>query len=354
MATIILTGGGTAGHCIPNVALLPYIKKYFDKIYYIGSENGLEKQIITKIKIPYFSIPCAKLDRDKKLKNFAIPFKVASGIHHAGKILDKIKPDVIFSKGGYVAVPTVLAAKKRNIPVISHESDYTIGLANKITSKYCKIVLTSFQETANTIKNGQFVGPPLKALNGSKTKALNDFGLSGTKPVVLVTGGSLGAKAINTALIDALPSLLDKFDVLHVCGKNNVQKKNLPTGYVQKEFIDDMKNAYAIADVCVSRSGSNTVFELLCLKKPCVLIPLPKGASRGDQELNAEYFQKKGAVNVLHQSALTAQSLTTAIESTYHNKNGLIENINKLSIKNSCKEIADILIYYANSPLKNK
>jgi UDP-N-acetylglucosamine--N-acetylmuramyl-(pentapeptide) pyrophosphoryl-undecaprenol N-acetylglucosamine transferase len=354
MATIILTGGGTAGHCVPNIALIQHLKNHFDKIYYIGSENGIEKQIITEqTKLKYFGISCAKLKRSITLKNLLIPFKVALGVKQAGVILDKLKPDVIFSKGGYVAVPVILAGKKRKIPIITHESDFTIGLANKITAKHCKKVLTSFPETAKTIKNGLYVGPPLKQLKTSKTTALNKFGLSGKKPVILVTGGSLGSQIINTTLREALPNLLKNFEILHICGKNNIDKDIVHNGYVQVEFVNDMKQAYSVADICVSRAGSNTLFELLSLKKPCVLIPLPKGASRGDQVLNAEYFQKKGVVYVLQQNALTPESLAITIESVYSNRKNIVKNLDKEPIINSCEKIAEILSEYANSSSKN-
>ena len=224
MATIILTGGGTAGHVTPHLAILPYVKNDFDKIYYIGSKNGIERDIIEKENIPYYPVSCAKLNRSLDAKNFIMPFKVVSGIIQAGKILDKLKPDVIFSKGGYVSVPTVLAAKKRGIPVIAHESDYSIGLANRITSRYCKKVLTSFPETAKQIKNGEFVGPPIRKclFNVVKKQAYADFGFSGQKPVLLITGGSQGAKTINSVVREALNDLLPKFDVIHICGKNNL------------------------------------------------------------------------------------------------------------------------------------
>ena len=348
MATIVLTGGGTAGHCIPNVALLPYLKNKFDKIYYIGSKNGIEEQIISKEKIPYFAVPCAKLNRNLIIKNLSIPFKVIMGIKKAGKILDKVKPDVIFSKGGFVAIPTVIAAKKRKIPVIAHESDYTIGLANKLTAKFCDKILTTFPETAKEIKNAKYVGPPLKHLNTNKSDALKYFELSGKKPIILVTGGSLGAQAINNALREALPKLLLDFDVLHICGKGNLTNTKFSQGYQQREFISDMSKAFAVSDVCVSRAGSNTLFELLSLKKPCVLIPLPKGTSRGDQVFNAEYFQKKGLVNVLYQNTLTPESLITSITSTYSNRKNFEKSFNAYPIENSCMEISKILSSYVN------
>ncbi len=345
MATLLFTGGGTAGHCTPNLALLPYLKKDFDKIYYIGSETGIEKQIIEKTDIPYFSVPCAKFNRTLTAKNLKIPFSVLNGIKKAGKIIDKIKPDVIFSKGGYVAIPTVIAGKKRKIPIISHESDYTVGLANKLTSKYCEKVLTSFPETATALKNGEYVGSPLRQelFSVSKSEALKNFGFSGEKPVLLITGGSQGAKAINQTLRNSLNDLLPKYDVLHICGKGNVCTEITNKGYYQTEFINKMENALAVADVCVTRAGSNTLFELLSLKIPCLLIPLPKGVSRGDQVLNAEYFQKLGLVNVLPQNAMTELSLVLSINSTYANRFNIIRNFDKNPVKDASRQISRII-----------
>ena len=348
MPTIVLTGGGTAGHCTPNLALIPYLRKHFDKIFYFGSENGIERNIVEKENLPYFSIPCAKLNRSITLKNFTIPFKLFSGIINSGNILDKIKPAVVFSKGGYVAVPTVIAAKNRNIPVIAHESDFTIGLANKITSRYCKKVLTSFPETALSLKNGEYVGPPLRneLFNVNKNKALKLLGFNGQKPILLVTGGSLGAQKINNIIRESLDELLPNFDILHICGKNNLINSNTHKGYVQIEFLNDIQNAFAISDVCVTRAGSNTLFELMCLRKPCVLIPLPKGTSRGDQIFNANYFQKLGLATTLSQNILTKQSLVFAVNSIYANRFNLSRNFDKNPIHNASEKISSIISDY--------
>lgn len=348
MATIVLTGGGTAGHCIPHIAILPYIKNNFDEIYYIGSENGIEKNIISNAKIPYFGISCAKFNRSITAKNLTIPFKVASGVISAGKILDKIKPDVVFSKGGYVSVPTVIAAKKRKIPIIAHESDLTMGLANRITSKYCEKILTSFPETAKAVKNGEYVGAPIRKsiYSADKNEAIKGFGFSGKKPIILVTGGSQGAQAINKAVRDALPELILKYDVIHICGKNNLSETINCKGYYQVEFLNKIENAFACASVCITRAGSNTLFELLSLKVPCVLIPLPKGTSRGDQVLNAAYFQKKGLVSVLPQENLTSDSLTFAINSIYANRANIATKFDKYPIKDASRQISRILADY--------
>lgn len=344
MATIILTGGGSAGHCIPHLAILPYLKNNFDKIYYVGSENGIEKEIINRTDIPYYSVSCQKLNRKFSLKNFLIPFNVYKGIRQAGKIIDELKPDVIFSKGGYVSVPLVLAAKKRKIPILSHESDYTPGLANKITSKYCKKVFTSFPETAKQIKNGLYVGAPIRSgLNAPKKKALEMFGFSGTKPVLLITGGSQGAKVINKVVRQSLDELLKKYDVIHICGKNNLDESIVKKGYYQTEYMHKIENAFSIASVCISRAGSNALFELLSLKIPCVLIPLPKGTSRGDQVLNAEYFQKQGLVSVLPQNALTKDSLIFNVNAVYNNKNNLIKNFGKYPVVDKSRQISRLI-----------
>lgn len=350
MATIVLTGGGTAGHCIPHIAILPYIKNNFDEIYYIGSEDGIEKNIITNAKIPYFAIPCAKFNRSITAKNLIMPIKVASGIIRAGKILDKLKPDVVFSKGGYVSVPTVIAAKKRKIPVIAHESDLTMGLANKITSKYCKKILTSFPETAKTVKNGEYVGSPIRKsiYSANKAEALKVFGFSGNKPIILITGGSQGSQTINKAVRDALPELLPKFDIIHICGKNNLVDSLTAKGYYQVEFLNKIENAFSCASVCVTRAGSNTLFELLSLKIPCVLIPLPKGNSRGDQVLNAAYFQKKGLVSVLPQENLTSDSLAFTINSIHANRVNISSNFEKYPVKDASRLISRILADYIN------
>ncbi len=345
MSTIILTGGGTAGHCTPNLALYPYLKNEFDKIIYIGSENGIEKNIISKTDIPYYSVNCAKFNRNKKLKNFTMPFKVISGVIEAGKIIDKVKPDVVFSKGGYVSLPTVIAASLRKIPVITHESDFSLGLANKISSKYSKKVLTSFPETAKTVKNGEFVGPPIRSslFNVSRQEALDFFGFTGKKPILLITGGSQGAKTINITVKKALNNLLPKFDIIHICGKDNLSNERSDKGYYQTEYLDKMEYALSVASVCVSRSGSNTLFELMCLKIPCVLIPLPPGASRGDQVQNANYFQKKGLANVLQQDVLTPESLTFAIHATYANRFNIIRNFDAFPIKDASRQISRII-----------
>lgn len=350
MATIVLTGGGTAGHCIPNLALIPHLKKCFDKIYYIGSENGIERKLIEKVKIPYYFVPCVKVSRTNVFENIKLPIKLVKGVKSADKLLDQLKPDIVFSKGGYVSVPVVISASKKKIPVISHESDLTPGLANKFTSKRCKLVLTAFPETAKKLKNGKYVGTPLRDTLFSSNKIdIKNFGFDDNKPIVLITGGSQGAKAINQAVRDSLNTILNKFNVIHICGNGNLDKKINLKGYHQTEYMDNIEKAFNVCSVCVTRAGANTLFELLSLKIPCVAIPLPKGTSRGDQIENANYFEKQGLITVLSQENLTADALYLSISSTYANRVNIRKNLEKYSIKDASEKIVNILKGYVNT-----
>ncbi|MBO5927289.1 MAG: UDP-N-acetylglucosamine--N-acetylmuramyl-(pentapeptide) pyrophosphoryl-undecaprenol N-acetylglucosamine transferase [Clostridia bacterium] len=343
MLKIVLTGGGTAGHIIPNVSLLPYLKEKFDKIYYIGSDTGLEKDIITKEGVEFYSTPSVKFKRGLKFDNIFIPFKLISCIKKAGKILDNLSPNVIFSKGGYVSLPTVIAAKKRNIPVISHESDLSIGLSNKIAIPFSKQVLTSFKETALKIKNGKFVGPPLREFKNYSIKyAQSFFGFENNKPTLLIMGGSLGAKAINDNVLPILNDILQDFNVIHLTGKGN--KVNFSkNGYYQTEYLKEMDVAYSISNICITRAGSNALFELLYRKIPCLVIPLPKGNSRGDQIKNAEYFSYKGVIKTLYQQNIKPSVLYNQIKQVYSEKTKYENALNNFHVENSCPKIAEIL-----------
>ncbi len=344
MKKIVLTGGGTAGHVMPNIALLPTLKKDFD-IYYFGNENGIEKKICKDYGINFTNIPCAKLNRSLTLKNLLIPFVLIKGIVSAEKQLKRLSPDVVFSKGGYVSVPTVIAAKRLNIPVIAHESDISIGLANKITSPLCEKVLTSFKETAKTLKNGQYVGSPIREqVYMGKPSIAQKLGIK-NKPNLLVLGGSLGSKTINNAIYNNLDTLLCRFNVIHICGKNNV-KKIAKENYYQFEYVKNIQDFLAVADIVVSRAGSNACFELLSLYKPTLFIPLSKKASRGDQIDNAKYFSEKGLSCCLFEENLTDKTLIESIEKVYKEKDTLKKNLQKYNIKPANTQICHVLLSY--------
>lgn len=343
MKSIVLTGGGTAGHVTPHLAVYPYIKNHFSKFYYIGSENGIEKSIV-RDKFEYFSVTCAKLKRSFTLENFTIIPRVLKGIKEAEEILLKTKPDVVFSKGGFVSVPVVYAAKRLKIPVVSHESDYTLGLANKLIAKKCDYFLTSFETTGKNLKNRVFTGPPIREFNLNRQKALSYFNFKGVKPVLLVIGGSSGSLTINNAITGLYADLLKNYDLLHVCGNGGVEETK--DGYRKVKYLDDISLAYSLADFAVSRAGAGVAFELTSLKIPTLFIPLSKKISRGDQILNAEYFYSKNACNILKEENLNAKNLKEKIDETYKNSSYYINNMEKLNLKNGNKKIAEILKRY--------
>ncbi|HCS67185.1 MAG TPA: undecaprenyldiphospho-muramoylpentapeptide beta-N-acetylglucosaminyltransferase [Oribacterium sp.] len=322
---IVLTGGGTAGHVTANIALLPRLRADGFEAYYIGSYDGIEKKMMEREGIPYTGISTGKLRRYFDLKNFSDPIRVLKGFGEAKKALKNIQPEIVFSKGGFVAVPVVWAAHSLHIPVVTHESDMTPGLANKLCLRAASRICCNFPETTKALPAGKAVltGSPIreKLLQGTREDGLEMTGFSGEKPVLMAIGGSLGSVAINNALRALLPELLKTYDVIHVCGKGNLDETLADTeGYRQYEFLSDgLRNLYALADVVISRAGANVICELLALKKPNILIPLPLDQSRGDQILNAKSFEKQGFSYVLdqHEMEKDVQLLATAIETVY-------------------------------------
>ena len=349
MKKIILTGGGTAGHVTPNIALLPALKNAGYDISYIGSYNGIEKTLIEQQNIPYYGISSGKLRRYLDIKNLTDPFRVLKGISQAKKLIRKLKPDVVFSKGGFVAVPVVMAAGKQGIPVIIHESDMTPGLANKLCLKYARKVCCNFPETVKMISKGKGVltGLPIRQelLLGNKSAGLSMCGFDGSKPVLMVIGGSLGAVHVNDAVRAVLPKLLERFNVIHVCGKGKLDASydNTP-GYRQFEYVDaELKDLFAAADVVISRAGANVICELLAMHKPNLLIPLPADASRGDQLLNAESFRKQGYSMVLEEKDIIGDALYDSVCSLYDNRSRYVTAMENADQGNAIDKIVGML-----------
>ena len=326
MKRILLTGGGTAGHVTPNIALLPRLRELGYEISYIGSYNGIEKKLMEDFQVPYYGISSGKLRRYFDPKNFTDPFKVIKGYGEACRIIKKLSPDVLFSKGGFVSVPVVLAANRYHVPAIIHESDMTPGLANKLCIPSAKKVCCNFPETIQYLPANKAVltGSPIRQelLKGDRLHALRFTGLSANKPVILVMGGSMGAVAVNEALRRILPTLLKEFQVIHLCGAGKLDHSlGHLAGYVQYEYIkDELKDLFALADIVISRAGANAICELLALKKPSLLIPLSAAASRGDQLLNAHSFEKQGFSMVLEGAKITNDALLQAIHTLYQNR----------------------------------
>lgn len=323
MKRIILTGGGTAGHVTPNIALIPRLTNLGYDIHYIGSYNGIEKDLIEPFGIPYHGISSGKLRRYFSLQNFTDPFRVVKGFGEARKLIKELKPDVIFSKGGFVSVPVVLAGKRCKVPVIIHESDMTPGLANKIAIPSATKVCCNFPETLKSLPSGKAVltGSPIRQelLSGNKIAALEMCGFSSDKPVILVIGGSLGSVAVNNAVRESLPGLLNDFQIIHLCGKGKTDESLKNTkGYCQFEYIKtELKDIFALADIVISRAGANAICELLALRKPNLLIPLSAKASRGDQILNARSFERQGFSMVIEEENLSEDTLIPAVHELY-------------------------------------
>ncbi|MBQ7603192.1 MAG: UDP-N-acetylglucosamine--N-acetylmuramyl-(pentapeptide) pyrophosphoryl-undecaprenol N-acetylglucosamine transferase [Clostridia bacterium] len=342
MKTIILTGGGTAGHVIPNIALFEGLNKYFERIVYIGSGNDLEKQLVCKYDfVQYLSIPTVKLIRGFSFKNLTIPFRLILAIKEAKKLLKQINPDIIFNKGGYVGLPVVLAGAKLNIPIIGHESDLSLGLAHKLVKNKYRYICTTFAETAEKLKNGIYTGTPIqqKAIKTNFLSLKEKLHLNAL-PVILVLGGSQGAQQINNLIDKNLDKLTKQYQIIHVRGKNKLNPNLKKHNYLQFEFYENMGELYATCDACITRAGSNTLHELLYNNIPMVLIPLQNG-SRGDQVANAHYFDKHGWSTSLYNKSITNDEFLTAINQMMNKSKN-----NKQHMPTNCanEKIIDLIV----------
>ena len=349
MKRIILTGGGTAGHVTPNIALLPSLKERGYDIHYIGSYNGIEKELIEQLGIPYHGISSGKLRRYFSWQNFTDPFRVLKGFGEAKKLIKQLKPDVIFSKGGFVSVPVVVAGKQCHVPTIIHESDMTPGLANKLAIPSATKVCCNFPETLEHLPADKAVltGSPIRQelLAGDKDAALSFLNLKGDKPVILIVGGSLGSVVVNDAVRRILIDLLQDFSIVHLCGKGKTDEslKDLE-GYIQFEYIkDELKDLFALSDIVISRAGANAICEILALHKPNLLIPLSAKASRGDQILNAHSFARQGFSMVIEEEELTDQLLLDSIRKLYREKDAYIEAMKNSSQQDSIQTILGLI-----------
>ncbi len=355
MKKIVLTGGGTAGHVTPNLALIPRLKADGWEIHYIGAANSAEEALITQVEgVSFHTVSVGKLRRYFDLKNFSDPFRVINGVRQATGIIRKLKPNVVFSKGGFVSVPVVYGAKLNGVPVVSHESDMTPGLANKLCLPFTKAQCCTFPEAVKYARGkGVHTGSPIRPeiLRGSKEGGLRRYGLNHSRPVLMVMGGSSGAQAINQVVWQCLPKLTENFQVLHLCGKGNLSPLLEGTdNYTQMEYLNEdqeMADAYACADILVSRAGSNSLCEILAVRKPALLIPYPKGASRGDQILNAESFRAQGFSHVLQQEDMTPETLIKGIEQLYRDRGALYEAMATEPTANGIDNVLEQIYKYA-------
>ncbi|MBR0025967.1 MAG: undecaprenyldiphospho-muramoylpentapeptide beta-N-acetylglucosaminyltransferase [Clostridia bacterium] len=345
---ILLTGGGTAGHVNPNLALLNGLRAEGYEIHYAGTADGIERELVKNAGgIEYHVISSGKFRRYFSLQIFTDPFKVLKGVFQAKKLVKTLKPDVVFSKGGFVSVPVVMGAHKK-APVVIHESDYTPGLANKIAMRYADKVCVTFEDTLSHVgSKGVHTGTPVRAAlyEGKAQRGLQLAGFDGKKPVLLIMGGSLGAQAVNDAVHASLDKLTAKFDIIHLCGKGKLDEKyaDVP-GYKQFEYLSaELPDALAATDIVLSRAGANAVFEFLALAKPAVLVPLPLSASRGDQILNAKYFARKGYAAMLEQETLTPETLVAALDKIYEERLAYISRMSSDPLADGTDEVLAVI-----------
>lgn len=352
MKRIVMTGGGTAGHVTPNIALIPRLKKMGYEIHYIGTKDGIERGLIEAQGIPYHSISAGKLRRYLDLKNLTDTFRVVRGFNDAMSVLRKLKPDVVFSKGGFVSCPVVWAAKMRGIPAIIHESDMTPGLANKLSIPFARKICYTFPETKDYIpkEKGVLTGIPVREslFSGKAELGKRLCGFNDKLPVMIIVGGSQGSQVLNNAIRGILNELLKKFQICHMCGKGNVdQSLNNLSGYKQFEYInEELPHVFAMADLVVSRAGATTIYELLALKKPNLLIPLSKQASRGDQILNAQSFEKQGFSKVLMEEELNSKSFMENVEELYSGRTPYIKAMENSAVGNGTEKILELIRSY--------
>ncbi|WP_078393331.1 undecaprenyldiphospho-muramoylpentapeptide beta-N-acetylglucosaminyltransferase [Shouchella patagoniensis] len=334
MKKIIFTGGGSAGHVTPNLAIIDQLDKSKWSISYIGSYEGIERELVEKAGIRYFGISSGKLRRYIDKKNVTDMVRIANGFRQARKLLKKEKPDVIFSKGGFVTVPVVAAAYSLRIPVHLHESDLTPGLANRLAKRFAKTFYTSFAETAVHFpsESTMVVGSPIRKslFQGSRTQGLTLTDFIREKPTLLVMGGSLGAKRINESIRESLDTLLQTYQIIHICGKGQLDSElEGKRGYKQYEYVhDELPHLLQAADLVVTRGGSNAIFEFLALHIPMLIIPLSRAQSRGDQILNAQTFVKNGYARMLEEENLTKESFLKEIHDLYDNRQSYLETMN--------------------------
>ncbi|MGF7048979.1 UDP-N-acetylglucosamine--N-acetylmuramyl-(pentapeptide) pyrophosphoryl-undecaprenol N-acetylglucosamine transferase [Paenibacillus sp. DS2015] len=352
---ILFTGGGSAGHVTVNMALIPKFTELGWNIAYMGSKKGIEAELIQPFdNVEYYGISTGKLRRYLNIENFKDPFRIIKGVFEAYSLIRKIKPDVVFSKGGFVSVPVVIGAKLNHVPIVIHESDITPGLANRIALPLATKVCVTFPETLNELKSDKaiYVGSIIRddLRSGDTAKGLSFLTFTSSKPVMLIMGGSLGSKRINGIVRGNLDHLLTQFQIVHICGKNQIDPSIEREGYQQYEYLhDELTDVIAAAHIVVTRAGSNSIFEFLALHKPMLLIPLSRAASRGDQILNAHSFRKAGYAEVLEEETLTDESFIDAVELLTSRRDEIAQNMANYNGENTINQVMEMIQNTATS-----
>lgn len=347
---IVLTGGGTAGHVTPNMALIDELQAEQWTIDYIGSADGVEKNMIEAIHIPFHTIRCGKLRRYWSWKNFIDPLNMLIGMVQSFILLRRLKPNVVFSKGGFVAFPVVVGAWLNRIPVIAHESDMSPGLANRLSFPFVDKICINFAAASRHFKNKdkiELTGTPIRRelFNGNASKGLALCGFTDQKPCLLVVGGSQGSSVINRCVRQTLDALCESFQVIHLCGKGHVDVGlSERVGYVQFEYANtELPDLFAASDLVLSRAGANALCEILALGKPHVLVPLSRLSSRGDQIQNAGFFERQGVSVVIAEEALTPETMLQAVHQVFSQRDETKDKINALDMDSATLKIMEII-----------
>jgi len=343
---IVLTGGGSGGHVTPNMALAPYLAERGYEVHYIGTKDGIERELVSGI--PYHEISAGKFRRYASIKNISDPFRTMAGYFQAKKILKDLKPSIVFCKGGFVSVPVAFAAHSLHIPVILHESDYTPGLANRLCAPKADKICLSFDAGAERYPGKSVVtGAPIRRelLYGDRKKGLAFCGLADGRPVLMVMGGSLGAGALNDLIDQSLEDITKTFSVIHLRGRGNIKTEWTGRGdYAQFEYVSgEMPDLYAAADIVLSRAGAGAVFEILALKKPALLVPLTLSQSRGDQILNAGFFREKGYSMMMEQEGLNPGVLTGALLQLYESRDRYIRAMESAKTAAGTENVLEVI-----------
>jgi UDP-N-acetylglucosamine--N-acetylmuramyl-(pentapeptide) pyrophosphoryl-undecaprenol N-acetylglucosamine transferase len=343
---ILLTGGGTAGHVTPNIALIQKLREHNFEIHYVGTCHGIEHELINRENIPFHFVSAGKLRRYFDLKNITDVFRIGLGFLQSVFLIFRLHPDVVFSKGGFVSCPVVWAAWLFGKPVVIHESDITPGLANRLSIPFARKICFSFPETAGflTTDKGVHTGIPIRhsLFEGSAEEGRKVCGFEDNKPVIMIIGGSLGSQVVNAAIRESLSTLLHEFNICHICGKGN--KVEDQKGYSQFEYVNtELAHFFAMADIVVSRSGATTLFELLALRKPALLIPLASNASRGDQILNAQSFERQGFSHVLSQENLTSETLITALSAAFNDRKKMVDAMERSAVSDGVDPVISVI-----------
>ncbi len=360
--TIVFTGGGTGGHVFPGIAVAEKLLLDKDKtsfnVAWIGSNSGMEREILNRYNISFHSIPAGKFRRYFSIKNFIDIFKIIAGFIVSIFLLKKLKADILFSKGGFVTVPPVIAAKLLKIPVISHESDLDPGLATRINGRFSKKILFAYKETLEHWENKKtnqtllVTGNPVRSeimsveILRSKEKIRKQYNISDDRKIILVLGGSQGALEINNMIKEIIYDLTKNYFIIHQMGEFSYKKSEINNYITTALFHEEFPEILAAADIVVSRAGAGTLWENGILGKPSILIPLGFGSSRGDQVRNANFFGKNSAAIVLKDDDTGALNLLLEIDNLLNNKkklNKLEENVKLLCNRNSADQIVNII-----------